>query len=59
VFDCARDPAERTNLIAANPAVAQDLLTALDEIRRHDLAIDPNAPDTDVEKKLRSLGYIE
>jgi len=39
--------------------VVRDLEAALDDIREHDLAIDRCAPDTNVEKKLGDLGYVQ
>ena len=59
LFDVGGDPNEQVDLAPARPDAVRELVTVLDGIRRVSLAVDPKAPDTDVEKKLRALGYIK
>jgi arylsulfatase A-like enzyme len=59
LYDVRSDPLEHTNLLNDRPTDAAALAKTLEALQATTLARDPTAPDTDVERKLRDLGYIE
>lgn len=59
LFGVRADVLEPLNLAAARPADVERLRSVIEGVRATSLAPDPTAPDTDVEQKLRDLGYID
>jgi arylsulfatase A-like enzyme len=66
VYDLAADPAEHSNLAAADPERARALARELEELRARLAALGParyrprhGAQDPAQEERLRSLGYLE
>lgn len=68
LFDLQADPGERKNVIAEQPAIADDMRRRFDEIYERPAAIEEPAPEDTgltaeeqaiIEANLRDLGYIE
>jgi len=60
LYDLARDPGERDNLVAARPAEARELAAALSNVGAGRRPAEPAAaaPDAETRAKLLSLGYL-
>ena len=58
LFDVRADPLEQNDLSHGRPETLERMLHLPAGVRTTTLASDPTAPDTDVEQKLRDLGYI-
>jgi arylsulfatase A-like enzyme len=65
LFDLARDPNEKVDVAAANPARVHAMQTALDRMRADALEAGRGVHsemvpiDLDVARRLRALGYVQ
>jgi tetratricopeptide (TPR) repeat protein len=58
LYDLARDPGERTNILAAQRRPFRELATRLDVLRATAVASTQPTVDEETKRKLASLGYI-
>jgi arylsulfatase A-like enzyme/Tfp pilus assembly protein PilF len=58
LYDLAQDPSEKTNVISAHPAEAQDLEGRLNEVAGGAEKVAPAAMDPRTLQQLKSLGYL-
>jgi arylsulfatase A-like enzyme/Tfp pilus assembly protein PilF len=60
LYDVAKDPAEKQNIIGSSPKIAQDLRQKLESNYVHSAVENPESPviDPEVREKMESLGYV-
>ena len=58
LYDLARDPGERTNLVEARPSVATAMRSALDTIVRAHQIVEPQPVSDADRERFQALGYV-